>query len=330
MIDPKPLQAAGLATSKSARLWRVWTNVNMYNSYPTSSVKERIDCLEIIMVQLIKYFTHKPPAENKKRPGRLGALLSLIAEVLKEANGIGVKLLYTTPDLRKVNDDHQNMCLWLERVDDKHHQGSLLSGFYEEWCSSGHAKTNLSFWEFFAKDKTYYNTPDAMLTLLKDSSEREPHKMFWSGSEWQTNLGVAVDTGSHQSVDSHGHLVDGVIYAANFDGDIFLHNVNESTWNHSVFLAGGPVLAAGLILVKNGHIRKLTPDSGHYRPGPENMLRLVTVLGAKIKDEAAIRAEFGGPYYKVGDFRKHGPRNVPKSCELSSAAVQTILTKAVL
>lgn len=64
----------------------------------------------------------------------------------------------------------------------------------------------------------------------------------------------------------------GAIFVMDKDGDLFAstsHTVGK--FHHSSFLEGNPVSAAGEILVENGALKKLTRESGHYKP-TETML----------------------------------------------------------
>ena len=49
-------------------------------------------------------------------------------------------------------------------------------------------------------------------------------------------------------------------------------------WHHSSFLQGGPVMAAGMLMIENGQIRGVSPDSGHYAPGVRQMRSVVEQL----------------------------------------------------
>lgn len=46
---------------------------------------------------------------------------------------------------------------------------------------------------------------------------------------------------------------------------VFVGIKKTGSFQHSSFLSGGRVSAAGLITVRHGHIKSLSPLSGHYR-----------------------------------------------------------------
>lgn len=57
----------------------------------------------------------------------------------------------------------------------------------------------------------------------------------------------------------------------------------SGAFQHSSFLRGARVSAAGLIKIKNGQLRKLSPLSGHYAPPMKNFREFVKSL----KEEGA-------------------------------------------
>lgn len=52
----------------------------------------------------------------------------------------------------------------------------------------------------------------------------------------------------------------------------------SGAFQHSSFLHGARILAAGLIKIKNGQLRRLSPLSGHYRPPTKNFRAFVHSL----------------------------------------------------
>lgn len=52
----------------------------------------------------------------------------------------------------------------------------------------------------------------------------------------------------------------------------------KGSFQHSSFLAGGATLAAGRIVAEYGILKAVWPQSGHYRPTPENFEDFVSFL----------------------------------------------------
>lgn len=58
-------------------------------------------------------------------------------------------------------------------------------------------------------------------------------------------------------------------------------------WNHSFFLAGGPVHAAGMIRVDNeGDIDLISNESGHYIPTTKDMLHALAYFSDQLEDSS--------------------------------------------
>jgi hypothetical protein len=65
------------------------------------------------------------------------------------------------------------------------------------------------------------------------------------------------------------------IFVADTSLRLFVGIKNSGAFQHSSFLHGSRLAAAGLIKIKDGQIRKLSPLSGHYRPPTRNFRAFV-------------------------------------------------------
>lgn len=97
-------------------------------------------------------------------------------------------------------------------------------------------------------------------------------------------------------VDARGQLLDtsvrvpGVaagngraIYVMDPQGDIYVsgpHANIKGNFQHSCFVSGGPVAAAGEIGAKDGVVHFVSPKSGHYKPTPEQFQQFLDRLVA--------------------------------------------------
>jgi hypothetical protein len=77
---------------------------------------------------------------------------------------------------------------------------------------------------------------------------------------------------------------DIAIFVMGLDGKIYIGSHELGIFHHSSFLAGGPVAAAGEIVIKDGVILLITAKSGHYRPNPwekanEQIIEELTLRG---------------------------------------------------
>ncbi|HXC34769.1 MAG TPA: hypothetical protein VNV43_02780 [Candidatus Acidoferrales bacterium] len=74
-------------------------------------------------------------------------------------------------------------------------------------------------------------------------------------------------------------------YAASLGRDFYMayHFVpsdSSKSFYHSSYLSGRPVMCSGTILIKNGEVKMITNDSGHYQPGVGGLAQAVEALGA--------------------------------------------------
>jgi hypothetical protein len=60
------------------------------------------------------------------------------------------------------------------------------------------------------------------------------------------------------------------IFVADTSFRLYVGIKQSGVFQHSSFLNGGRIIAAGLIKIKDGQLRKLSPLSGHYRPPTRN------------------------------------------------------------
>lgn len=70
------------------------------------------------------------------------------------------------------------------------------------------------------------------------------------------------------------------IFAADKSFRLYIGIKQSGAFQHSSFLHGGRLAAAGLIKVKDGQLRSLSPLSGHYRPPTRNFRAFVHNLDA--------------------------------------------------
>lgn len=68
------------------------------------------------------------------------------------------------------------------------------------------------------------------------------------------------------------------IFVADTSFRLYVGIKQSGTFQHSSFLHGARISAAGLIKIKDGRLRKLSPLSGHYRPPTKNFRAFVRSL----------------------------------------------------
>jgi len=70
----------------------------------------------------------------------------------------------------------------------------------------------------------------------------------------------------------------GCPFAMDTDERLYTWTGNLKDWNHSSFLSGHPVIAAGIIWVSQGKLLQISNESGHYKPSPWDLAACVQVL----------------------------------------------------
>ncbi|KAJ9514050.1 hypothetical protein QJQ45_021140, partial [Haematococcus lacustris] len=104
----------------------------------------------------------------------------------------------------------------------------------------------------------------------------------------EPSAGLALMQGAGSSVEANtgeeGHKMQKWIYVVDCLGRLYVHAKVRGHFHHSSFLRGGPVLAAGGMLVQHGLLTKLMGDSGHYHPTLTHQQWLIDHLKAQGAD----------------------------------------------
>lgn len=117
-------------------------------------------------------------------------------------------------------------------------------------------------------------------------------KVKYLGEEERKAYEVSVKDGLLQGADGQpidtrdatvsGDKTGSAIYVMDHDGKLYLSNqAGIADFQHTSFLAGQPVAAAGTIRVEDGVVKEITRSSGHYRPGEEFLDQAVAELHAR-------------------------------------------------
>jgi hypothetical protein len=109
-------------------------------------------------------------------------------------------------------------------------------------------------------------------------AEREAHRLFVDG---EGNIRQSRDGSLFDTAGSTTHWSGGgrAIFVMDEHGNLFATPHQEvGVTHHSSLLAGGPVVGAGEIEVRNGVLVSMTDQSGHYRPTAEMNDRVLDSL----------------------------------------------------
>jgi hypothetical protein len=148
------------------------------------------------------YMTSKPPQRAKfKNKARWDAIRDLIADLMKEAAGVGVKLVRGPADFRKIavgekadgKKDDGNVSIWLEVLDARQRHAYNLAESWQKWLSTTGKQ---SFWEYVGSgpvDQVQYHQGLLFSAqfrgecLVKDDDEpvdTKGYRSLFSGFGW--------------------------------------------------------------------------------------------------------------------------------------------------
>jgi len=176
---------------------------------------------------------------------------------------------------------------WLEAYDAKHRPGFLLHTEWTKWALDPSLSYATSFWDYLASVEAqtgpvskFIRDPTGMrveqnVRYLKTEAERQPYLLTFERGLLRDHNGDAYDTSRETTVASgKGWAIFVVDERDNFYAGTHLLGV----FHHSSFLGGAPTRAAGELVVEQGKLMAITSKSGHYKPGPGEMLRALTAL----------------------------------------------------
>ncbi|KAK1930689.1 IQ domain-containing protein IQM2 [Phytophthora citrophthora] len=191
---------------------------------------------------------------------------------------------------------------WLEASDPQHRYGFNLRAFHKVWKQEmaeqkeGCACQDTSFfhWLDYGNGKNL-DLPECTQQELRstrveycDAQQRKNYELeFVSNGEEE----VSVQYATSECV-VHTDERSKWIFVLDLSGRMYLGRKRKGRFHHSSFVSGGPILAAGKIIIKNGVILAIEPHSGHFKPRLENLLALCSMLvhhGVNIDNVAFIR-----------------------------------------
>ena len=305
-------------TSKNAFLQSLAAGVNhcvtVYRNH--GSVDSKIRALDDILFKAAFWLTSKPPKTvpkpgslklSTKNPARWDAMTRLAERVSEEAANVGVKLLHSPADFRRIRGDPNlgSQSYWLERADVHHRPGFQLSAHYEQWVAL--INTTESFWDYVQTHQPFISVKRSLAVKFLGENTRAQMLLHRVTMD---NLGTAYINSGVDIFDTENNKTEAsgkgfaIFVCDPFDMYAASHVLGR--FHHSSFFAGMPVVAAGEVIAFDGEIKLITAKSGHYRPSAADMLRMVKSL-AWIPAGAMIIPEFSHgntPCYRVGDYRR--------------------------
>ena len=274
---------------------------------PDSSPNRRIKCLAYIYLVCKQYLIDKPAG---KRHGAIATLLDEVRDVLDSEQ--------TRKQL--VNKAAGEGYSKGRKVDKMNSAGSSMTSLDSAYIYEGvipqrnfvekmqlNMESILGEAKYFGVSGVAYKvetTDDVdnktaidMLKSSRFSVVLDYLSMLWSSKE---DSGLFNYLNSTQRIQYLVDFKNGLLYQHGSDVPIadnypipYAIDLNErvfalpkakgigTMWNHSSMLSGAPVICAGELKVNNGRLTDFDNNSGHYKPGTDNLVDAVLVLQTK-------------------------------------------------
>uniref|UniRef100_A0ACD5U7H4 Uncharacterized protein n=1 Tax=Avena sativa TaxID=4498 RepID=A0ACD5U7H4_AVESA len=163
---------------------------------------------------------------------------------------------------------------WLEAIDPRHRYGHNLHIYYDVWSKSESTEP-FFYWLDIGEGKEI-NLEKCPRSKLQSQcikylgpQERQQYEVVVEGGKL-----VFRQTGAlvHSSDDSKS------IFVLSTTKAFYVGQKKKGSFQHSSFLAGGAITAAGRLVVKDGILKAIWPYSGHYLPTEENFRDFIRYL----------------------------------------------------
>ncbi|CAA3026475.1 Hypothetical predicted protein [Olea europaea subsp. europaea] len=163
---------------------------------------------------------------------------------------------------------------WLEAIDPRHRYGHNLHLYYDLWFKS-ESPQPFFYWLDVGdgKELNLENCPRARLQrqCIKylAPNERESYEVvIKDGKLVYKQSGDVVETTEGSKW----------IFVLSTTRILYVGQKKKGLFQHSSFLAGGAITAAGRLIVHNGVLEAIWPYSGHYHPTEENFKEFISFL----------------------------------------------------
>ncbi|XP_075490723.1 IQ domain-containing protein IQM1-like [Primulina tabacum] len=163
---------------------------------------------------------------------------------------------------------------WLEAIDPRHRYGHNLHIYYNSWFKSESSQP-FFYWLDIGDGKE--------INLEKCSRTNLQHQCIkYLGPKERKAYEVVVENGKLVYRQS-GVLVNTVvgskwIFVLSTTRTLYVGQKQKGLFQHSSFLAGGAITAAGRLVAHGGVLEAIWPYSGHYLPTEENFREFTSFL----------------------------------------------------
>ncbi|ACU53505.1 hypothetical protein Afer_0544 [Acidimicrobium ferrooxidans DSM 10331] len=142
----------------------------------------------------------------------------------------------------------------------------------------------------FLKDPTkQYKKEETPVVTAVQPNERYQYELHFGSTITRGTSTTPYDTTAERSQ----FLGSGyAIYVMDQQGKFYAGNQKVGLFHHSSLIGGGQVAGAGELQVKNGELKFLSNESGHYRPGIEQCLQVLEELRSQRIDLSKVEFKF--------------------------------------
>ncbi|KAG6428597.1 hypothetical protein SASPL_112849 [Salvia splendens] len=163
---------------------------------------------------------------------------------------------------------------WLEAIDPRHRYGHNLHLYYDVWFKSESAQP--FFYWLDVGDGKEMNLEKCPRTSLQKQC------ITYLGPKERESYEVVVEEGKLMYKAS-GVLVETIegskwIFVLSTTRTLYIGQKKKGLFQHSSFLAGGAITAAGRLVAHGGILEAIWPYSGHYLPTEENFREFISFL----------------------------------------------------
>ncbi|KAL1547782.1 IQ domain-containing protein iqm5, variant 2 [Salvia divinorum] len=163
---------------------------------------------------------------------------------------------------------------WLEAIDPRHRYGHNLHLYYDVWFKSESAQP--FFYWLDVGDGKEVNLEKCPRTSLQKQC------ITYLGPKERESYEVVVEDGKLMYKAS-GVLVETIegskwIFVLSTTRTLYIGQKKKGLFQHSSFMAGGAITAAGRLVAHGGVLEAIWPYSGHYLPTEENFREFISFL----------------------------------------------------
>ncbi|KAF9613080.1 hypothetical protein IFM89_005528 [Coptis chinensis] len=163
---------------------------------------------------------------------------------------------------------------WLEAIDPRHRYGHNLHFYYDVWFDS--ESTQPFFYWLDVGDGKEVNLERC------SRSDLQRQCIKYLGPKERECYEVIVESGKLQYKQS-GTVVNSLegskwIFVLSTSRSLYVGQKKKGNFQHSSFLAGGAITAAGRLVAHDGVLEAIWPYSGHYLPTEENFKEFLGFL----------------------------------------------------